>query len=249
MSGSTDKLDYNVGYTHFKTDGISEAKDQTGTGDFDKDGYSQDAFQANANFKATEALSIKPYIRYNNFNGKYDADAFTDSKKDTYTSYLLNTGLSAQYKFSKGGVNLLYGYDKTDRTFDGDYGVSNYKGRFQHAEAFLNYELAPHVSLLTGLSYQNIHMLDTAATEKNPVVTITSPYTSLFFNNLGGFSLEVGGRYNSHSKFGNNFTYSFNPSFLINNQVKIFINAFFRLQIRIGTILTEKLVEGRCFET
>ena len=39
-----------------------------------------------------------------------------------------------------------------------------------------------------------------------------------------GFSAEVGGRYNSHSKFGNNFTYSFNPSYLVSNQLKLFLN-------------------------
>jgi vitamin B12 transporter len=34
----------------------------------------------------------------------------------------------------------------------------------------------------------------------------------------------LGGRYNSHSEFGSAFTYSFNPSYLINNRVKLFAN-------------------------
>ena len=224
VSGSTETFNYNIGFTRFSTDGISEAKDATGTADFDKDGYNQNAFQANLGVNLSNTLSIKPYVRYNTFEGKYDAGGFTDSKKDKYTSDLLNTGLSAQYQLNKGAVNLLYGYDKTDRTFDGDYGVSNYKGRFQHAELFWNQELARHVQLLTGLSYQNIHMLDEAAVEKNPTVTITSPYASLFLKGFGGFSVELGGRYNSHSKFGNNFTYSLNPSYLLGNQIKLFAN-------------------------
>ena len=225
VSGSTEKFNYNVSYTRFSTDGISEAKDPTGTSDFDKDGYNQNAFQANLGFNLSQALSIKPYVRYNTFDGKYDADGFTDSKKDNYSSNLLNTGLSAQYKLSKGAINALYGYDKTDRTFDGDYGVSKYYGRFQHTELFWNSELSKHIQLLTGLSYQDIHMLDDAAVEKNPTVNITSPYASLFLKDFQGFSLELGGRYNSHSKFGNNFTYSFNPSYLLNNHAKFFFNA------------------------
>ncbi len=223
-SGSTQKIDYNVGYTRYTTDGISEAKDKTGTGNFDKDGYNQDAFQANLSFNATPSLSLKPYFRYNNFNGKYDAGAFTDSKKNTYSSNLLNTGLSAQYQLNKGSVNFLYGYDKTDRKFDSDFGLLVFKGRFQHTEVFFNYDIAKHVQLLTGLSFQNIHMIDTTATEKNPTVSIRSPYASLFLKNPGGLSVEFGGRYNSHSKYGNNFTYSFNPSYLLNKQIKLFFN-------------------------
>lgn len=224
VSGSAQKIDYNVGYTRYNTDGISEAKDQTGTGNFDKDGYSQDAFQANLGFSATQKLSLKPYFRYNNFNGKYDDGAFSDSKKDNYTSNLLNTGMSAQYRLTRGSVNFMYGYDKTDRKFDSDFGPLVFKGRFQHTEVFLNYDLSKHVQLLTGLSFQNIHMIDTTATEKNPTVTIRSPYASLFFKNPGGLSVEIGGRYNSHSKYGNNFTYSFNPSYLLNKQIKLFLN-------------------------
>lgn len=36
--------------------------------------------------------------------------------------------------------------------------------------------------------------------------------------------MELGGRYNNHSKYGDNFTYSFNPSYLIQNQFKLFFN-------------------------
>ncbi len=224
ISGSTEKLDYNIGYTRFNTDGISEAKDLTGTANFDKDGYSQDAFQANVNLKVSQAFSIKPYFRYNNFYGKYDDGSFTDSKKNAYTSNLTNTGLSAQYKISKGEIDLLYGYDKTDRKFDSDFGIYNYKGRFHHTEAFLKYDLTKRVQLLTGLSYQNIHMLDSTAIEKNPTITITSPYISLFIKNEKGLSLEFGGRLNHHSKYGDNFTYSFNPSLFLNDQTKLFFN-------------------------
>ncbi len=224
ISGSTEKWDYSMGYTRFNTDGISEAKDITNNANFDKDGYSQDAFQANVNYKVSKDFSIKPYFRYNNFNGKYDAGSFTDSKKDVYTSNLINMGFSTQYKISKGEIDILYGYDKTDREFDSDFGIYNYKGRFQHFEAFLKYDLNKKLQLLAGLSHQYIHMLDTSATEKNPTVYITSPYASLFFENKNGFSLEFGGRLNHHSKYGDNLTYSINPSLFLNHRTKLFAN-------------------------
>ena len=224
VNGSTKLVDYNIGYTRYQTDGISEAKDESGTGNFDKDGFNQNSFQANLGFKLTEALSIKPFIRYSDFDGKFDGGAFTDDLLNTYKGALLNLGANAQYKLKAGSLNLMYANDKTDRVFDGTYGKSEYKGRFSQAELFFNYDLTKELQLLTGLSNQSLQMLDQTSVEVDPTVTITSPYVSLFAHNLGGFSMELGGRYNNHSKYGDNFTYSFNPSYLIQNQVKLFFN-------------------------
>ena len=88
VSGNSEKFNYHVGYTRFTTNGISEAKDPTGKGDFDKDGYTQNAFQTSLGVNVSKSLSISPYVRYNTFDGRYDAESFTDSKKDNYTSNL-----------------------------------------------------------------------------------------------------------------------------------------------------------------
>jgi vitamin B12 transporter len=68
-------------------------------------------------------------------------------------------------------------------------------------------------------------MLDENSVKINPTMTLASPYVSLFIRKLSGFSAEIGGRYNHHSTYGNNFTYSFNPSYLLKSNVKIFFNA------------------------
>src|SRR5260221_13279352 len=199
VSGSGKKFDYNLGYTRFQSDGISEAKDPTGTGNFDKDGFTQNAFQVNVGFHPSEALSIKPFFRYNNIEGKYDAGAFADDKKDKYNSNLLNVGTSAQYQLKNGAIHFLYGYESSDRTYEDSYGKSEYKGRFNQAELFFNYDLSKQFQILTGISRQGYKMVDTAATEKNPSTNLISPYLSLFLHNAGEFALELGGRYNHHS--------------------------------------------------
>ncbi len=48
-----------------------------------------------------------------------------------------------------------------------------------------------------------------------------SIYTSLFYNK-NNFNVELGGRYNNHSKYGTHYTYTFNPSYIINNNWKIY---------------------------
>ena len=223
VNGSTQKVDYNIGYTYFKTDGISEATDKTGTGNFDKDGYKENSFNASVGIKATDKLKISPFFRLADYKGKYDDDAFTDGA-GKYNSKFINTGFISQYKLSEGAITLQYGHAKTDRTFDGTYGKYDFKGKLNNAELFYNTAIGKYVQLLSGINFQQIKMLDTTASKKDPSVTLTSPYISLYLHNLQGWNVELGGRYNSHSKYGSNFTYSFNPSYLLDKTTKLFFN-------------------------
>lgn len=221
--GSVGSLDYRMTYAHNQADGISEAK-PIGAVKFDKDPFSEDAVAANVSWQATQKLKISPFMRYSSFEGKYDLGAFADDSTAVYTAKVINPGLQAEYMLKKGGVHLNYAYTETDRKFKDAYGTYPYLGKFTHAEIFGNQSLGEKFQVLAGLSLQKFSVNDTTTQEKNPAVTITSPYASLFLRQLSGFSMEAGGRYTSHSKFGNVFTYSFNPSYLIQQKVKIFFN-------------------------
>lgn len=223
VNGNTKVLDYNVGYTYYKTDGISEATDKTGTGNFDKDGLKEHALNVNLGIKATSKLKISPFFRYTDYKGDTDADAFTDGT-DTYNAKLTNTGFISQYKLDKGSLTLQYGHAATDRIFNTAYGVYPFKGRANNAELFFNHDLGKYLQVLGGINLQHTKMLDTTATKKDPSITMTSPYLSLFLHHLAGFNIEIGSRYISHSKYGNNFTWSFNPSYLVNDNIKLFAN-------------------------
>jgi vitamin B12 transporter len=51
-----------------------------------------------------------------------------------------------------------------------------------------------------------------------------SPYASLIYK-YNNITLEGGSRYNRHSTYGSNFTYTFNPSYLIKEKAKLFFTA------------------------
>jgi vitamin B12 transporter len=223
VNGSTKVVDYNLGYTHFKTDGISEANDKNGAGNFDKDGFDQNSFNANITIKASDKLKISPFVRFSNFKGNTDSDAFTDGG-EKYNTKALNTGFASQYKLPNGAVTLQYAYTKANHSYISPFYTSDGKGRLHNAELFFNNDFGKYVQLLAGINVQRLKMIDTTAAPKNPAVTITSPYISVLLHNLNGFNLQVGGRYNSHSKYGNNFTYTINPSYLIDKNAKVFFN-------------------------
>jgi vitamin B12 transporter len=224
VSGSSKPLDYNVSYTRFRTDGISEAEDQSGNGNFDRDGYDQNSVQLNAGWQPNQKLSLRPFVRYTNFNGQYDGGPFADDRTAVYTSRFLHYGLTGQYALSKGSLNLQYGRSDTERTFESAFGKFPYKGLLDNAEVFFNTALSNHVQLLTGLNFQNLSMQDENAVRRNPSATITSPYASIFVKDIKGFSAELGGRHNRHSQYGHTFTFSINPSYLIARQIKLFAN-------------------------
>lgn len=227
VSGSADIVDYSIGATHYSTDGFSEAAERPGD-KFEKDGTTQNAFHANVTIKPVKQFSIQPYFRFSDFDGTYDSGPFLDNPENEYRSSFQNYGAIVDYKLGKGNLHGYYGFDKTNRVFvDASFGAPvsyPYYGRFHHGELFFNYDVASNIQLLSGLSWQKLKMLDEFAAEKNPSTTLISPYVSLFLKNWNGFSAELGGRLNHHSQYGDNFTFSVNPSYMIRDRAKLFFN-------------------------
>jgi vitamin B12 transporter len=218
VSQKTKVLEYDVNYTYNKTDGISEAKDTTGNAGFDKDGFKQQAIQATVGINITDNFKLSPYYRFTEFKGDYDADAFIDAPNH-YTASLVNTGLTGHYLYKTGAIHFNYGYDLTKRDYLSQYGEYNTKGQFHQAEAYTDHRFNDNVRLVAGLNYQS-YRIDAPDTTNS----IISPYASLILKGNKGLSAEIGGRFNHHNQYGNNFTYSFNPSYLVSDQLKLFVN-------------------------
>ncbi|HVU57869.1 MAG TPA: TonB-dependent receptor [Puia sp.] len=209
-------FEYDLNYQYLNTDGIAEAKDTSGAGNFPKNGYNMQAFQARTGINVTDNLKLSPFFRYSEFKGSISNGPF-EGGKIPYTANLVNTGLTANLKYHNGSVYAYYGYDYTQRNYGDPYN-SAYQGRFHHAEAFVTHHFSENVQLVGGVNFQTYTLV-----RPDTVNSIISPYASLFYKNKG-LNVELGGRYNHDNKYGNNFTYSFNPSYLINRTLKLFVN-------------------------
>ena len=213
LSRKSKWVEYNLNYEYFDTKGISEAKDTTGTADFDKDGFTRQSFQANIGVNVGTHFKLSPFYRFSQFDGQYDADAFTDGKQE-YKARLVNTGLIGTFSYNKGIVAINYGYDFTDLSYSG-YLLG---GKFNHAEAYVNHNINDHLKLLAGMNYQTFRLPKPDTTNN-----IFSPYASLVYHQ-SDFTMEFGGRYNKHNRYGDNFTYSINPSYLLKGRLKLFVD-------------------------
>ncbi|MEH3115794.1 TonB-dependent receptor plug domain-containing protein [Pedobacter terrae] len=218
LNGGVEGFSYNINYTHHKTDGISEAANPIGnTSVFDNDGFKTDALNANFGIKLDNHFSVNPFVRYYYGNYQFDGGAFTDANN---YSILKNfaTGTNARYEFATGKVTLNYSFESTRNDAHSQYPSVN-EGRVSVLDLFYNQKLGNKLDLLVGID--NRVMKLSSATSK-PETNIFAAYSSLFLHDLSIFNLEVGGRYNKHEQYGENYTYSITPSINIIKEIKLF---------------------------
>jgi vitamin B12 transporter len=219
INSQVDDFSYNIGYTQGKTAGISEAANPVGNTDpFDKDGNKTAAVNANFSLQASKQFSISPFLRY--FYGHYDfdANAFEDNATNNYKLKHFNAGLNTKLDFGSGKINLNYSYENTFNDSQNQYGASLSQGKMNVVDLFYNQNLGSHLNLLVGAD----NRVTTLQGSYFATTNLFSTYTSLFLHDLGIFNLEVGGRYNKHKQYGENYTYSITPSINLIKEVKIF---------------------------
>jgi vitamin B12 transporter len=236
--GKTKQLLYNVRYSRLATDGFSAAHDESGKNHFDNDAYKSDVFATNIDYSPISQLHIKSFVQYSRYKTDLDASAFRDDKDYTLTSKSLMLGGGVVYKLPSATITGNYRYNKTtrvdlnDSTDGSSLYTDRFSGRTQYAEVFANIDLGHGFTWLQGADYRFAAMNDTSlsisiygpygSTDKDTSMSQTSMYSSLLYSNKGGFGAELGGRLNTHSKYGSNYTYTFNPYFLIDKKVKIY---------------------------
>ncbi|MFT4033748.1 MAG: TonB-dependent receptor, partial [Siphonobacter sp.] len=229
-----------------RSDGFSAARDTTGQQSFDKEGFWQDNVLANMGVQLNSRLLWKLRGVYSRYKTDLDWAAFTDEKDYTATNTMKLFGTGFEYTHAKGKLTLnysvssfnrLYLNDSTYTTSDEVYSKGTYGGVTHYAEIYHTWNAHKNFDLLTGVDFrtQNTNQSYLSYSEWGPYEStpigkdtastrLFSAYVTGLFHTKAGLSVEVGGRYNHHSLYGSNVTYSFNPSYLISNRLKAFVN-------------------------
>ncbi|HVM88248.1 MAG TPA: TonB-dependent receptor [Puia sp.] len=243
-SGQVHKTSYNIQYNKLKCDGFSSAYDSTGKQHFDNDGFNGNTLLGNMQQKINNSLQLKAYFQYNQYKTDLDAAAFTDDKNYITKSSNSIAGLGADYQTGKTILHFNYNYNTVKRTYLDDsvaginpnYSYGAYTGASHYVELYSNIPLNKNLDLLVGADYRkqatDQHYFsisiygpyETDLSKDSAKINQYAGYASLILKNIYGLSLELGGRYNHFSEYGSVFTYSFNPSYVINNQLKFFAN-------------------------
>jgi len=247
INGRHRQIDYTAGFSNYSTKGIDETVDTTmGSASRDKDAYKQYGFMANLGWRASDAVTIRPYLRYTKSNADIDNGAFTDELDNTAVQKNLQAGVQSAIQLGNGKLNLLFNFNNIDRNYKDDSTLSQngyykfssgtYKAHEKYAEAYYVLPVTESMKLTLGTDYRSsntdqqtlsVDMFGSypGALGKDTVrQQQVGAYAALNLLTEKGFNLEAGGRYNHHSEYGSNFVYNINPSWLINKQYKLFAN-------------------------
>lgn len=248
VNGATDRVSYNLQYTRLSSAGFSAATDRENTGTFDKDGFRQNAFLG------TIAIALRPdlILKFRGLSTGYttdiDAGAFADEKDFRIKSQFNLAATGLEWTHQRGKLTVNYALTDSRRQFTDDsalveptafnkYSYQEYGGLTHFAEIYNTVKIQNNLEILVGADYrfantdQSYFSVDRQGQPyQSPSLGADTARTgqgSLYASGVfrtGGLSVELGGRYNNHSIYGNAFTYSFNPSYLIKRQVKVFAN-------------------------
>jgi len=111
------------------------------------------------------------------------------------------------------------------------------RGRSVITDLYGNYNFSDQISIVAGLqhtaqktnqtfeSISNFGPFDAVPIHNDSAkVRNFSGYASALFSNLSGFNLELGGRVNHNSLYGNNATFTLNPSYNFSDNIRAFLN-------------------------
>lgn len=231
-------------YGVITSNGFSSAHDSTGKGNFEKDGFIQHNATGSWQVALADKLKANVFAQYSWYKTGIDASAFVDDRDYHVTTDNVSTGAglgydlgagSLQFNYRFNNVNRLYLNDSADRA--PDYLRVDYNGKSHFTELYGNYKWK-NVELLAGADYRYHQMSSDllsvsmfgpyTATLNDSIAKMSqvSPYASVIVKANRLFNIEWGGRMNHHSKYGNNFSYTINPSVLVNNHVKVFLNLY-----------------------
>jgi vitamin B12 transporter len=243
LYGKAGKLSYTTRFGKLSSDGFSAANDSIGIAGYDKDGYDGNVINGSVQYQLNPSLLIKTFIQHSQYKADIDTGPFADEKDYRIDNIYLASGAGIQFKKGVVSISGNYHYGELKRSYLNDslfvrqfgtkYESNNYGGRTQYAELYGNITVATWLTVLAGADYRWANM-----NQQYFSINSFGPYssrfndTSLHQSSLYGSLLfsapnkklnaEVGGRINKHSRYGANGTYTFNPSFIITNNWRLF---------------------------
>ena len=244
-SGKLKSLKYKLQYMHSSADGFSSAIDTTKRAGFDKDGFTQNFLMAQLGSASDEKWGWRTTAQWNRYTNGVDQTSYEDAKDFTAANenLMLSGGLTRRFK--KATIHANISMNKSIRNYFDDSIALNgftkflrndYTGRSVIAEIYGNYQINDKLRLFAGfdqrwlntdqyfLSVSDFGNYESKLNADSARIRLSSFTSSLVYNSKKGINVEFGGRLNIHSRYGENATFTFNPSYVWNQKWKFAYN-------------------------
>ena len=207
FSGTLKKFTYRAAFNNQFSDGLSAVISQTN----EKDAFSKYGIDVNLGYKFSSAFSFNFYG--NHTDSKSDIDGFDMNfnlvdTADEFNSSQSRVGVSSQFKYNNGSLNLNAAFSEYDREFVSDF-PSLYTSRNLMFDVYNKYVFDDTFYTIIGLNV----IENNATFVSDETFSITDPYANFVYVSDFGFHMNAGVRLNNHNVYGSHFIYNLNPSF------------------------------------
>ncbi len=220
FSGTLNKFTYNAGFSHQFSDGLSAVISDAN----EKDVYSKYGVNTTLGYKFSNAFSLSVYGNYADSDSDidgYDSSFALADTNDEFNSNQARVGVSSQFKYTKGSLNLNAAFSEYDRELVSLY-PSTFKSKNLVLDVYNKYVFADKFYTIIGLNV----IENKASFSSDETFTITDPYANFVYVSDFGLNINAGGRLNNHNVYGSHFVYNLNPSltfkFNFDTYVKLF---------------------------
>lgn len=229
-SDSTDKSSFFFSGSHYKTDGISNAKKSFSAADADNDGYENYTASCKVNSNITDKASVNMTMNYSDSKSEIDDDAFEDDPNHIYTNRLFTA--RGEFKHSpldwwsyKGGLSYMSfvreDIDQKDSVDTTESNVYTYDGSSTKADIMTVIDILNFNAVTLGAEVIDEKGGSTSSYSASPSI---SPEKSILTKSLylhdkisvfDILILNAGGRIDNHETFGSHWTWDASAALLI----------------------------------
>ena len=228
VSGKNNNISYMTSLNSNDTKGMSEA---AGNG-FEEDSFSRVNIMQKLGLKTNGKVSFEVFGTYdrikNTFDNSFDGIVSnSDDSNNANLSEQFRLGFLPKYSYAQGEFAVNAGASTIDRrlqmtnTWTNSIDNYTYNGRTVSIDAFNKYSFTSKVFIVVGTQYQYLDMTQqdpyTEVSKNKAKFNLIDPYATVVYNADFGLGLNLGARLNTHSEYGNQLVYNFNPSYTFAN--------------------------------
>jgi len=222
FNGTLGKLNYLMALNANGSSGLSAAESTTSS-QFEEDNFARQNVLVKLNYVVNDNFKVGLLSSYDEFSTDFDGFDFDPvtfasipaDRDNNLTSIQKRIGLNADYTYNNGMLKFRTFITEINRTETPSDNFFN--GEVYGFDVYNNYAFSNAFSFLVGITshYQDMIQRTSFSTieEGAGKQHFYDPYLSLNFTSASGFNLNLGGRLNIHSEYGNNFVYNVNPSY------------------------------------
>ena len=239
LNGTIQKVNYLIGVEKHSAAGFSSAYDPNKTNTYDNDAYENKNWFAKFQYDINSNWNLQWSSKKTSYNASIDYGAFKDDKDASFNNATGIHGLILKYKKDKSSFQFQYQYTTQNRGYLNDsvdrkyliYENNQYKGGTHYADVFYTNQINNNIQWILGSdfrygSYNQTYESISGWGPYNEIFKDTFQYQNAVYgsllinNNSKKFLLELGTRYNNHSRYGDNQTFTLSPSYAISTKLR-----------------------------